>query len=63
LRTIQRFELVDDVPPSRSSTLRDVKAALETAGIQFIGSPTDRPGIRLAAPPSVSEGGKRRQRS
>jgi len=48
-RTIKRFEAVDEVPPSRSSTLLDVKAALEAGGIEFIGSPTDRPGIRLAA--------------
>ena len=51
-RTIKRFEAVDEVPPSRSSTLLDVKAALEAAGIEFVGSPTDRPGIRLAAPPA-----------
>jgi transcriptional regulator with XRE-family HTH domain len=47
-RTIKRFEAVDDVPPSRSSTLLEVKTALEAAGIEFIGSPTDRPGIRVA---------------
>ena len=46
-RTIKRFEAVDDVPPSRSSTLLDVKGALEAAGVEFIGSPTDRPGIRV----------------
>ena len=46
-RTIKRFEAVDDIPPSRSSTLLDVKAALEAGGVEFIGSPTDRPGIRL----------------
>jgi transcriptional regulator with XRE-family HTH domain len=63
LRTIQRLELIDSVPPSRSSTLLEVQAALEAAGIEFIGSPTDRPGIRLVTPPSVSEGSKRRQRS
>jgi transcriptional regulator with XRE-family HTH domain len=63
VKTIVRFEAGDGIPPSRSSTLLDVKAALEAAGIEFIGSPTDRPGIRLAAPLSVSEGGKRRQRS
>ena len=45
--TIQRFETVDGVPPSRSSTLLDVKAALEAAGIEFIGTPDDSPGIRL----------------
>ena len=47
-RTIKRFEAVDDVPPSRSATLLDVKAALEDAGIEFVGSPKDRPGIRVA---------------
>jgi len=48
LPTIQRFEGADGVPPSRSSTLLEVRAALESAGIEFIGTPTDRPGIRLA---------------
>jgi transcriptional regulator with XRE-family HTH domain len=48
LPTIQRFESVDGVPPSRSSTLLEVKAVLEAAGIEFIGSPGDRPGIRIA---------------
>jgi len=60
-RTIKRFEAVDEVPPSRSSTLLDVKAALEAGGIEFIGSPTDRPGIRLAAPPPKT--GSRRRRT
>ena len=55
-RTIKRFEAVDDVPPSRSSTLLDVKAALENAGIEFIGSPTDRPGFRMAAPKAANAG-------
>jgi predicted transcriptional regulator len=47
LPTIHRFEAVDGVPPSRSSTLLDVKAALEAAGIEFIGMPDDGLGIRL----------------
>ena len=59
-RTIKRFEAVDAVPPSRSSTLLDVKAALEAAGIEFVGSPTDRPSIRLAAPPPKAGSRKRR---
>ena len=50
LPTIQRFESVDGVPPSRSSTLLEVKTVLEAAGIEFIGSPGDRPGIRVATP-------------
>jgi transcriptional regulator with XRE-family HTH domain len=47
LPTIKRFEQVDGIPPSRSSTLMDVKTALEGAGIEFVGAPEDRPGIRL----------------
>ena len=46
LPTIQRFESVDGVPPSRSSTLLDVKNALEAAGIEFlVGN-----GVRLREP-------------
>lgn len=47
LRTLMRFEQFDNVPPSRSSTLLDVQNALEVAGIEFIGTPDDAPGIRL----------------
>ncbi|MBI1867947.1 MAG: helix-turn-helix domain-containing protein [Methylocystis sp.] len=50
LPTIQRFEQVDGVPPSRSSTLLDVRKALEAAGIEFIGAPDDAPGIRVRLP-------------
>jgi hypothetical protein len=42
-----RFEQVDEVPPSHSSTLMQVKKALEAAGVEFIGTPEDGPGIRL----------------
>ena len=47
MRTIMRFEKVDGVPPSRSSTLMEVRRALEAAGIEFIGAPDDAPGIRM----------------
>ena len=47
LRTIARFEETDGVPPSRTNTLIDVAKALETAGIEFIGTPEDGPGVRL----------------
>jgi ribosome-binding protein aMBF1 (putative translation factor) len=51
VQTIIRFEAVDGVPPSRSSTLLDVKAALEAAGIEFINSDNGRgPGVRLRNP-------------
>ena len=46
-RTIVRMEAANGVPLGRVSTLLDVKAALEGAGIEFVGSPDDRPGIRL----------------
>jgi len=45
-RTIKRFEAFDGMPPSRTSTLFDVQTALEGAGIEFIGTPEDGPGIR-----------------
>ncbi len=50
IQTIKRFEATDGVPPSRSSTLMDVQAALEKAGIEFIGSHDDSPGIRIRMP-------------
>ncbi len=50
LRTAVRFEQIDGVPPSRSSTLGEVQSALEAAGIEFIGTPDDGPGIRLRKP-------------
>ena len=46
-QTIKRFEAADGIPQSRTQTLLDVKAALEAAGIEFIGAPDDGPGIRL----------------
>ena len=50
LRTILRIESIDGAPQGRVSTLMDIKAALEAAGIEFIGSPDDRPGIRVGKP-------------
>lgn len=50
LPTIQRFEQQDGVPPSRSQTLMDLKRAFEEAGIEFIGTPDDNPGVRLKTP-------------
>jgi hypothetical protein len=50
-RTIVRLEQFDGIPPSRSSTLVDIRRAFEAAGIEFIGAPDDGPGIRLRAAP------------
>lgn len=45
--TVKRFEEVQSVPVSRAGTLDRVKAALEAAGIEFIGDPVTSPGVRL----------------
>jgi transcriptional regulator with XRE-family HTH domain len=50
LRTLMRLEQTDSVPNSRASTLMDIQRAFEAAGIEFIGSPDDRPGIRYSRP-------------
>jgi transcriptional regulator with XRE-family HTH domain len=50
MKTIVRLEAVDGVPQSRSDTLLSIQSAFEAAGIEFIGSPGDRPGIRVATP-------------
>jgi hypothetical protein len=47
VQTTQRFEQVDDIPPSPSSTLAGIQNTLEAAGIEFIGTLHDGPGIRL----------------
>jgi transcriptional regulator with XRE-family HTH domain len=54
MKTIARLEQVDGLPPSRSWTLLEVQKALEAAGIEFIGTPEDGPGIRVRGkPPSI----------
>jgi transcriptional regulator with XRE-family HTH domain len=47
-RTIKRLEAFEGTPPARSSTLLVLKMTLEAAGIEFIGTPDDRPGVRLS---------------
>ena len=49
--TIQRIEVMDGVPSGRISSLNAIQKALEAAGIEFIGSPEDRPGVRLSKSP------------
>ena len=45
--TIRRIELMDGVPSGQVRTIEALCAALEDAGVEFIGSPNDRPGVRL----------------
>jgi transcriptional regulator with XRE-family HTH domain len=51
MKTIQRIEATDRTPSSYSSTLTELKACFEAAGIEFIGSPDDGPGIRIRTSP------------
>ena len=46
-RTVKRMEAFDSVPKSSSQTLEKIRKAFEAAGIEFIGTPEDRPGVRL----------------
>jgi hypothetical protein len=39
--------VMEGVPSGQVRTLLAIKEALETAGVEFIGSPTANPGVRL----------------
>jgi len=45
--TIQRMEVMEGVPSGNVRTLSAIQVALEKAGVEFIGSPVDAPGVRL----------------
>lgn len=47
-RTIKRYESVTGVPASKKDNLEKIRHALESAGIEFIGTPEDRPGVRIS---------------
>lgn len=49
-KTIRRLEEVDGVPEATIRILNKVSDALIAAGIQFIGTPDDDPGIRVTTP-------------
>ena len=48
--SMMRLESFEGVPASNFKTLEAVMLAFEKAGIEFIGSPDDRPGVRLKSP-------------
>ena len=48
--TIKRLEAVDGLPAANVRTVDAIQRALESLGIEFIGSSGDRPGVRLKAP-------------
>lgn len=45
--SLLRLESFDGIPSSNVKTLEALKKAFEEAGVEFIGSPDDRPGVRL----------------
>ena len=45
--TIKRLEVMDGVPTGQVRTLIAIKEALEAAGVEFIGTPENNPGVRL----------------
>ena len=60
VRTIKRIESLDGVPPSHTQTLQAIQQALEAAGIEFIGTPTDAPGVRLRRTPDPRSASRQR---
>ncbi len=48
--TLMRLEVLDGVPSAQAKTLETIQKAFEKAGIEFIGTPDDRPGVRLKYP-------------
>lgn len=48
--TLKRYEASQGVPKSRKGHLDRLREHFEAAGIEFIGSPDDRPGIRIGKP-------------
>ena len=50
LSSIRRVESAEGIPEGQNlKTLLSIKAALEEGGIEFIGTPEDRPGVRLSS--------------
>lgn len=45
--TVRRMELAEGIPSSNAQNLELVKKTLEVLGVEFIGAPEDRPGVRL----------------
>jgi len=45
--TLMRLEAGEGVPGAQAKTLDAIQKAFEEAGIEFIGTPDDAPGVRL----------------
>jgi transcriptional regulator with XRE-family HTH domain len=47
VRTIKRLEAADQIASANVSTIERLRTTLEAAGIEFIGTPEDGPGVRI----------------
>ena len=45
--TLMRLETGEGVPAAQAKTLDAIQKAFDKAGVEFIGTPEDRPGVRL----------------
>ena len=45
--TIRRFESVAGVPLGQMRVIELLRNTLQAAGVEFVGTPDDRPGVRL----------------
>ncbi len=45
--TIRRYELMSGVPSGNARSVEAIQLALEAGGVEFVGTPEDRPGVRL----------------
>ena len=52
ISTIKRAEAEDGIPKSTRANLLALWSALATAGIEFIGTPDDGPGLHIRTPPA-----------
>lgn len=55
LATLKRYEASTGVPKSRKGHLETLRSYFETAGIEFIGTPDDGPGIRIRRPGTTQD--------
>ncbi len=54
LSSIRRIEALTELPQAQSMrTVLAIKEAFELAGVEFIGSLTDNPGVRLKTKPTT----------
>ena len=55
-KTIERLEQSEGIPRSRSQTLLELQKAFEAAGVEFIGTAEDGPGVRVWSKPPKKRG-------